>query len=99
MFASCRDLTAPSGKFHLNLTAGPNSHTLSCKYKSTLLCIWLTLSAYICIVLVMPEQVVDERMWGEEDKPEPDQDSRQEQRGKDAPAQVHSCVEVWVPAQ
>ena len=47
----------------------------------------------------MPEQVVDERMWGEEDKPEPDQDSRQEQRGKDAPAQVHSCVEVWVPAQ
>ena len=42
---------------------------------------------------------MDERMWGEEDKPEPDQESRQEQRGKDAPAQVHSRVEVWVPVQ
>ena len=33
-------------------------------------------------------QVVDERMWGDEDKPEPDQKPGEEQRGKDAPAQV-----------
>ena len=35
-------------------------------------------------------QVVDERMWGDEDKPEPDQKPGEEQRGKDAPAQVMS---------
>ena len=33
-------------------------------------------------------QVVDERMWGDDDKPEPDQKPGEEQRGKDAPAQV-----------
>ena len=33
-------------------------------------------------------QMVDERMWGDEDKPEPDQKPGEEQRGKDAPAQV-----------
>jgi len=35
-------------------------------------------------------QVVDERMWGDEDKPEPDQKPGEEQQGKDAPSQV-SC--------
>ncbi len=33
-------------------------------------------------------QVVDERMWGDEDKPEPDQKPGKEQQGKDAPSQV-----------
>ena len=45
------------------------------------------------IVVVVPEKVVDERMWGDEDKPEPDQDPGQEQRRKDAPAQVHSLAD------
>ena len=35
--------------------------------------------------------MVDERMWGDEDKPEPDQKPGEEQRGKDAPAQV-ACL-------
>ena len=33
-------------------------------------------------------QVVDERMWGDDDKPEPDQKPGEEQRGKDEPAEV-----------
>ena len=32
--------------------------------------------------------MVDERMWGDEDKPEPNQKPGEEQRGKHAPAQV-----------
>lgn len=37
-------------------------------------------------------QVVDERMWGDEDKPEPDQKPGEDQQGKDAPAQVCKAV-------
>lgn len=37
-------------------------------------------------------QVVDERMWGDDDKPEPDQKPGEEQRGKDAPADVSSLT-------
>lgn len=40
-------------------------------------------------------QVVDERMWGEEDKPEPDQKPGEEQQGKDAPQQVSTSASTF----
>ncbi len=51
------------------------------------------------VVKAVRLQVVDERMWGDEDKPEPDQKPGEEQHGKDAPAQVLLPTQILAHAR